>query len=154
MAHHKDLTGGDLHEPKGIATATSGTVYVADGSGSGAWTARSGNVYAITRTFDDVSTASDMYIGIPANGTISYIIGVLDAAITVANASVTFSIGGVAVDSSTLTVTQSGSAAGSSFTSTPSGHNTVVKGNVLKISTDGASTTVAKFTVTVLINAS
>lgn len=35
---HKDLTGADLHEPKGAATAASGTVYVANGSGSGAWT--------------------------------------------------------------------------------------------------------------------
>lgn len=41
MAHHKDLTGTDLHEPKGIATASANTVYVATGSGSGAWTALS-----------------------------------------------------------------------------------------------------------------
>jgi microcystin-dependent protein len=36
---HSSLTGADLHEPKGAATATSGQVYVADGAGSGAWTA-------------------------------------------------------------------------------------------------------------------
>lgn len=35
---HKDLTGADLHEPKGVATAASGTVYVANGSGGGSWT--------------------------------------------------------------------------------------------------------------------
>lgn len=35
---HKDLTGADLHEPKGVSTAGTGTVYVANGSGSGAWT--------------------------------------------------------------------------------------------------------------------
>lgn len=34
---HSVLTGAALHEPKGIATATSGTVYVADGAGTGAW---------------------------------------------------------------------------------------------------------------------
>lgn len=38
MALHKDLTGADLHEPKGVSTASSGQVYVADGSGSGSWT--------------------------------------------------------------------------------------------------------------------
>ncbi len=35
---HKNLTGTNLHEPKGAETATSGQVYVADGAGSGAWT--------------------------------------------------------------------------------------------------------------------
>ena len=34
---HSTLTGADLHEPKGINTAPSGTVYVSNGVGSGAW---------------------------------------------------------------------------------------------------------------------
>ena len=34
---HRNLTGADLHEPKGIETAAAGEVYVADGSGSGTW---------------------------------------------------------------------------------------------------------------------
>lgn len=34
---HAALTGAELHEPKGIATAATGTVYVANGSGSGSW---------------------------------------------------------------------------------------------------------------------
>lgn len=38
---HKDLTGADLHEPKGADTALAGQVYVSDGAGSGAWTAAS-----------------------------------------------------------------------------------------------------------------
>lgn len=36
---HASLTGDELHEPKGVDTATSGTVYVADGAGSGVWQA-------------------------------------------------------------------------------------------------------------------
>lgn len=35
---HSTLTGSDLHEPKGAASATSGQVYVANGAGSGVWT--------------------------------------------------------------------------------------------------------------------
>ena len=35
---HSLLTSTDLHEPKGISTASSGEVYVADGTGSGSWT--------------------------------------------------------------------------------------------------------------------
>jgi microcystin-dependent protein len=41
MSVHKDLTGADLHEPKGADTATAGKVYVSDGAGSGVWTTAS-----------------------------------------------------------------------------------------------------------------
>ena len=34
---HKSITDPEIHEPKGISTATEGTVYVADGAGSGDW---------------------------------------------------------------------------------------------------------------------
>jgi hypothetical protein len=34
---HKNLTGADLHEPKGADTALAGRVYVSDGAGSGSW---------------------------------------------------------------------------------------------------------------------
>lgn len=34
---HANLTDPNLHEPKGVAAATEGEVYVADGAGSGTW---------------------------------------------------------------------------------------------------------------------
>lgn len=34
---HANLSGADLHEPKGVASAANKTVYKANGSGSGAW---------------------------------------------------------------------------------------------------------------------
>jgi hypothetical protein len=34
---HKLITDPDIHEPKGAATASSGKVYLANGTGSGAW---------------------------------------------------------------------------------------------------------------------
>ena len=37
MATHASLTGAELHEPKGVATAAAGQIYIADGLGSGAW---------------------------------------------------------------------------------------------------------------------
>ena len=37
--NHASLTGAELHEPKGADAATNGTVYVADGAGSGSWQA-------------------------------------------------------------------------------------------------------------------
>lgn len=154
MAHHKDLTGTDLHEPKGASTASSGQVYVADGSGSGAWTALKGSYVAVSRTFTDVSTAADIYSVAPVAGTIIKIFGVLEAAISVANSALTFAINGTSIDSSGMTILQSGSAAGQEYASTPSGHNTVVAGDVLKATTDGGSTTAAPFTVVWLIQVS
>lgn len=35
---HSTLSTGELHEPKGAATASAGQVYVANGGGSGVWT--------------------------------------------------------------------------------------------------------------------
>ena len=46
---HSSLTDSDgLHEPKGVASATSGDVYVADGAGSGSWDALEGTEIAST----------------------------------------------------------------------------------------------------------
>jgi len=42
---HSALTDPNLHEPKGVSTAASGKVYVANGSGSGAWLYPSGHAY-------------------------------------------------------------------------------------------------------------
>lgn len=42
---HNALTDPNIHEPKGISTATQGKVYVANGSGSGTWLLPSGHAY-------------------------------------------------------------------------------------------------------------
>lgn len=42
---HSVLTDPQLHEPKGVSTAASGKVYVANGSGSGAWQYIAGHSY-------------------------------------------------------------------------------------------------------------
>ena len=34
---HKDIPEDELHEPKGVSTAANGTVYTANGVGSGSW---------------------------------------------------------------------------------------------------------------------
>ena len=52
---HSTITGSDLHEPKGIATAAVNSTYVADGAASGSWTIAEPK---------DISTAStgDIYV--------------------------------------------------------------------------------------------
>ena len=41
---HSSLTGSALHEPKGTATASSGSAYIANGSGSGTFTIADGSI--------------------------------------------------------------------------------------------------------------
>lgn len=37
MVEHVDIPDGEIHEPKGITSATNGEVYVANGTSSGSW---------------------------------------------------------------------------------------------------------------------
>lgn len=57
---HKDIPEAGLHEPKGVSVATTGQVYVANGSGSGLWTnaLTSPEGIKIERILDGVSVAA------------------------------------------------------------------------------------------------
>jgi hypothetical protein len=65
---HSTITGADLHEPKGVATAANKTVYVANGSASGAWTAHNAaaTVYiafnSASPTYTQANTTSDVIL--------------------------------------------------------------------------------------------
>jgi len=54
--NHSTLTDPYLHEPKGVAAAASGSVYVADGAGSGDWTKAHSHINGYI-TFDSVTPA-------------------------------------------------------------------------------------------------
>lgn len=67
---HANLTGAELHEPKGAAAAGSGTVYEADGGGSGSWVdplrnLNNKNIVVAVGQIADLSTPSS-YCIIPA----------------------------------------------------------------------------------------
>ncbi len=55
---HKDIVEAELHEPKGVSTATSGSVYTADGAGSGTWTAAGASVNHGVWDYNDLATTS------------------------------------------------------------------------------------------------
>ena len=65
VIEHSALTTSELHEPKGVASATSGEVYVADGSGSGTWTPSDSHIAgyiafdATTPAYQHSTTTSD-----------------------------------------------------------------------------------------------
>ena len=68
----------------------------------------------------DVSTAGSAWVVSPWKGHISKVYSVLEAAITVGDATWTVEIGGAAVDGISVTIANSGSAAGTVDSGTPS----------------------------------
>lgn len=77
MTKHSLLSGADLHEPKGADTASAGTVYVADGSGSGTWSNIVGTNVVIVENEDDFPTSSAGVITL-AEDTVYLINGTVD----------------------------------------------------------------------------
>ena len=157
MAEHSNLTGTDLHECKGASTAAANTLLQANGSGAATFvdvlsTLKASNRIALTTRFEDISTAASVFIASPMAGSIVGIYVTLQAGITTADAVVTAEINGVAVSGLSITITQAGSVAGSTFSGTPSGNNSVAAGQAIEIITDGASSTTAVAYVTILID--
>lgn len=134
-------------EPKGAGSATAGQVYVADGANSGAWTARE---YHLTGVIDDVSTAETVYIAAPYSGNVVKLITVLEGSIGTADATILLknsagtSMGGV-------TVAFTGSAAGDVDVDDTLVSTAVTDSDYLTLETDGASTTARRlwFTITI-----
>jgi len=154
MAEHSTLTGSNLHEPKGIASAAVDTVYVADGAGSGAFVERRRlGESKITLTLTDVSTAETIYLPIPYAGTIVKVVTVLENAITTADATITVK-NTAGLSMGTLTITQAGSAAGDVDTLEPASNNTVADNSYVTVETDGASNTAARLFVTIVVQRS
>lgn len=62
MAEHSTLTGASLHECKGVASATSGQIQIATGSGSGTWTTPTlaNTAPNVTATFTEVNRIADV----------------------------------------------------------------------------------------------
>jgi hypothetical protein len=64
---HSDIVSSETHEPKGVATAIAGEVYVADGAGSGVWQAQDAVNEVIVNTITDFPTASGGIIDLLAD---------------------------------------------------------------------------------------
>lgn len=147
---HKNITGVDLHEPKGVASSNSGEVYVSDGSGSGSWSPNYQEDY-ISIDIPDISTASSHWLVVPYNCTIDKIYSVIDGAISIADAILSFEIGGIVITDSSITITQSGSAAGDIDLSSPSALNVLTAGQAIEVITNGGSTNVVRAHITLVL---
>jgi hypothetical protein len=170
---HVDITDPNIHEPKGASTASIGTVYVADGAGSGSWekigvseidttevypdiedkigdgTIEVGGRFFITTVLSDVSTAGSVIIPIIRDCTVIGASCVLGGAITTNDATVTFNNSAGASMGSPVTIANSGSAKGTTFSFTATGNNVLTGPTWIEIATDGASDTAQPLYVTV-----
>jgi len=144
---HSALTDPNLHEPKGVAAASAGRVYVSDGSGSGDWSPRQ---YTLSAIISNVSSAETVYVPVPYSGTVVKVTSVLEGAITVADATVTVS-NSAAASMGTLTIAFTGSAAGDVDTVAPASNNTVTDDDYITIATDGGSTDAQRLWVTIVV---
>jgi hypothetical protein len=158
MTAHKDLTGAELHEPKGADTASAGDVYVADGAGSGSWEGRySGvvalNQYWLTAKMTDISTANDrVFFSVPVQSEIVTLSAILNGAITTADAILKIYINGI-LFADDLTVPFTGSTDGEISSVTIVTANTISAGSVVEIRSDGASDTVQSAYITLGLRA-
>ena len=150
MSGHSSLTGADLHEPKGVESASIDTIYVADGVGSGAWeklttdSVNTGSLLNVNKTYvhvwlDDVSTASSILVPFSYSGTVTKVTSVIAGAIATADSIITVTDNGGS-SMGTLTIAFTGSAEGDVDTLTPTSNNTFTSGQRIKIATDGGST--------------
>lgn len=155
---HSALTGADLHEPKGAAAASINTHYKSNGAGSGTWAKLvaaevdtssifSMNTVYLTTSFTDVSTAEIVYLVVPFTGTLTNVYTALQLAITGADSIVTVK-NNAGSSAGTITVAFSGSAPGDIDTLAPSVNNTFTSGQIMTITTDGASSTASRLFVT------
>jgi len=95
----------------------------------------------VTVAIGDVSTAGSVWCVPGIAGTIVKISNVIDAAITSADAGLTFEIGGTAVTGAAITIANAGSAAGDVDQSTPSALNVITAAEAIEIVKDGLSST-------------
>ena len=152
---HSALTGSDLHEPKGVASASANSVYVADGAASGAQTVINNlNRIALNCTLVDIDNDASAWVVSPVAGDIVAIYSVIDGAIATADAGITTEIGGVAVTGGDITITQASSAAGDIDSATPTANNAVGAGQAIEFVNDLAATNAVTVTFTVWIDVS
>lgn len=102
----------------------------------------------ITAYIADVSTAGQIYVVPGFRGKIIKAYSALNAAITTADAVLTLKIGGTAVTGGTITITQSGSAAGDVDSCAPTAASSFTAAQAIEIETNGASDTTAPVMIT------
>lgn len=120
MVEHVNIADPDIHEPKGIAAASVGQVYIADGAGSGAWADPTNSVVkkrVLVQSATDLAGTLD--------STVEYFIdGIIDMGTT----TIEVPVGGLSITGYNFGISQlTSSAAGyTMFTSSASGSGDLI----------------------------
>jgi fumarate reductase subunit C len=151
---HKNIADADRHEPKGASTAALGTVYVSDGSGSGAWeVCPAKTAVCISDMPLSPLTTTIRYAAAPFAGVITKLYAILNQTITANDAVITFAINGVDITNGAITVSSSGTA-GTVYSATPTALNTVVAGDKITATiTNAAASSIYTVHVSIIIEA-
>lgn len=142
MTEHRVITDAQLHEIKGAASASAGTVPIANGSGGAPFGVLPINYsYTLNLTVDDISVLNKMHVVVPTTGTLSKVQVVADVA-TAGGTGVSFvpKINGAAVTDGTVTIPNA-AAVGTAATANPTGGNTPAAGAVISIDVAPSQTT-------------
>lgn len=102
---------------------------------------------------DDISTASTIYVPLSHTGRVAEIRTVIDGAISTADATLTAK-NSSGTSMGTITITQSGSAAGDTDSLTSPTNVDVTKGDYMTIETNGSSTGTVACYITILFDIS
>jgi hypothetical protein len=164
---HRNLTGASLHEPKGVSGASSDTVYVADGAGSGAWSdpfsdVNNKNLLVMTAEIEDINSGTaatrSCFVPCPLAGKVTKVSVFCESNFTTTNAVLTGKVvsagtafgAGTATDLSlTLTHSQGVNAV---FQDTVTSNNTLTTSQGLYIQSDGAGTGACKAIVVITLD--
>ena len=170
---HSTMSGSDLHEPKGVASAADGDVAKAS-SGAISWgkigaanitddsipiaaideTSIKGlNKIYLTTNIESLASSATYWVVIPLAGDITNAWSVIDGAIDNDDTTITLKKSGVALTDGVITITQSGSAAGDVDTCVPTGGNSFTAALPLELTVaHGTSTNTTKCTVTIEVD--
>lgn len=159
MALHKDLTGADLHEPKGVETAAVGRVYVSNGAGSGSWKKPGLNeidptgipgltTFSVSARHDNINTTKTAYAIMGRTGNVTTIFGVIDATVTTDVVLNVQKNGSTPIATATVAAA---STAGQSFAITFTTPVSVVPGDVLAFSANGTGATPCVLTLEIVL---
>tara|TARA_R100001244_G_scaffold26816_1_gene26691 strand:+ start:81 stop:428 length:348 start_codon:yes stop_codon:yes gene_type:complete len=109
------------------------------------------NDYFITVKMTTINTAGSVYVPVPDGGRVIKIQSVIDGAFITSDTVITSKINGTAITGGTITITQSGSAAGDVDSCEPTGANTCSEDDYIELATDGAGANAIIATFTIII---
>lgn len=157
MPDHSNLTGADLHEPKGVAGASSNTAYFADGNGSGSWTKvdkdkvdtssikniNKGKLYV---SLGEISATGSVLVPFTAAVSVDKITTVIDGSFGTSDAVIDVK-NAAGSSMGTITIANSGSGKGDTDTLSPSSNNSVSADSWMELEVSTAAGSAVNCTV-------